>query len=119
LAKLLAARFAEKPAPEWERLLTDADVGCVEANMDGHANFVSYEARLREDGFTREFDHPRFGPMVQWTPYLVFSETPSRFGGPCFRGQHNRSVLLELGYSSVDIDRLHASGALVAPDPAP
>jgi crotonobetainyl-CoA:carnitine CoA-transferase CaiB-like acyl-CoA transferase len=51
--------------------------------------------------------------MVVWAPHLRFSETPSRLGRPCERGEHNRPVLAGAGYSVAEIDRLEASGVVV------
>ena len=42
--------------------------------------------------------------MVRAAPPVTFSETPGRVAPPCLRGQHNRSILAELGYSDDEID---------------
>jgi crotonobetainyl-CoA:carnitine CoA-transferase CaiB-like acyl-CoA transferase len=91
----------------------------VAAGLVGHPGFMAFDQGLREAGFTTEIEHPRFGPMVVWAPHLRFSKTPSRLGRSCERGEHNRPILAEAGYSGAEIDRLEASGVLVPPDAVP
>jgi crotonobetainyl-CoA:carnitine CoA-transferase CaiB-like acyl-CoA transferase len=113
LGAALASRFRDKPAAEWESALTAADVGCVAVNTDGHPVFTSYDPVLRETGLTVTFEHPLFGEMVRAAPPVSFSETPARVAPPCLRGQHNREILTELGYSDTEIAALEASGAVI------
>ncbi|MGZ5391385.1 MAG: CoA transferase [Mycobacterium sp.] len=115
LEALLTAKFAERPAAEWESALTAARVGCVEVNMLGQPVFTSYDPVLRETGLTVAADHPVFGEMVRAAPPVVFSETPGRVAPPCLRGQHNRSILTELGYSEGDIAKLEELNVVIAP----
>ncbi|MGZ5362654.1 MAG: CoA transferase [Mycobacterium sp.] len=115
LEALLTAKFAERPAAEWESALTAARVGCVEVNMLGQPVFTSYDPVLRETGLTVAADHPVFGEMVRAAPPVAFSETPGRVAPPCLRGQHNRSILTELGYSEGDIAKLEELNVVIAP----
>jgi crotonobetainyl-CoA:carnitine CoA-transferase CaiB-like acyl-CoA transferase len=119
LTRVLGARFAEQPSAAWEELLSQADVGCVVAGLQGQPGFIAFDQGLREAGLTTEIEHPRFGPMVVWAPHLRFSKTPSRLGRSCERGEHNRPILAEAGYSGAEIDRLEASGVVVPPDAVP
>jgi crotonobetainyl-CoA:carnitine CoA-transferase CaiB-like acyl-CoA transferase len=116
LGAALAARFRDKPAAEWESALSAADVGCVAVNTDGHPVFTSYDPVLRATGLTLAFEHPLFGEMVRAAPPVAFSETPTRVAPPCLRGQHNRAVLAELGYSEAEIEDLESRGALIPGD---
>jgi crotonobetainyl-CoA:carnitine CoA-transferase CaiB-like acyl-CoA transferase len=116
LAGALAARFTDKPAAVWEALLTDADVGCVAASMGGQPACTSTDPVLRETGLTVEADHPLFGKLVRAAPPLAFSETPGRVAPPCVRGQHNREILAEVGYSDVEIADLEQAGVVFPPD---
>ncbi|MFI5041736.1 MAG: CoA transferase, partial [Acidimicrobiales bacterium] len=115
LVGLLGDRFAERAALEWEDLLSPADVGCVAVNMDGQPMFTSFDPVLRQTGLTVTFEHPVFGELVRAAPPVAFSETPGRVAAPCLRGQHNRSILRELGYADDDIDRLEAAKIIIAP----
>jgi crotonobetainyl-CoA:carnitine CoA-transferase CaiB-like acyl-CoA transferase len=59
------------------------------------------------NGIVVETDHPEAGRLRQARPAARFSATPAtiRHGGPAL-GQHTASVLAELGYSDVDIERM-------------
>ena len=109
----LSAAFAKRSAEEWEAALTAAGVGCAAAQMGGQGSFVSFDAGLRQSGLAVEYDHHMFGPMVRAAPPVSFSETPGRVAPPCARGQHNRSVLAELGYDESEITAFEAEGAVI------
>src|SRR5271168_8326 len=115
LQALLAARFTERTASEWESSLSAARVGCVEVNMTGQPVFTAYDPILRETGLTVADEHPIFGEMVRAAPPVAFSETPGRVAPPCVRGQHNRSILSELGYSDGDITKLEELNVVFPP----
>ncbi len=116
LTAALATRLKDKSAAEWEAALTAADVGCVEANMQGQAAFTSFNPVLRQTGLTVEIEHPMFGSIVRAAPPVSFSETPGRVAPPCMRGQHNHKVLVRIGYSDNDIAKLEANGVIFPPD---
>ena len=62
---------------------------------------------------TRRVEHPTRGDIDVLRPPLTFSDTPARVrSGPPADGEHTREVLAELGYDAVEIDELHASGAV-------
>jgi crotonobetainyl-CoA:carnitine CoA-transferase CaiB-like acyl-CoA transferase len=116
LAELLGKRFAEKPAAEWEATLTKERVGCAEVNMKGQPVFTSFDPVLRETGLTVAVEHPLFGQIVRAAPPISFSETPGRVAPPSVRGQHNRPILIELGYSEGDIDKFEELNVIIPPD---
>jgi crotonobetainyl-CoA:carnitine CoA-transferase CaiB-like acyl-CoA transferase len=118
LIATLAAAFAEKPAPEWEARLAKSGVGCAAVSMQGQAAFTSFDPVLRETGLSIAFDHPTFGELVRAAPPVDFSETPGRVAPPCFRGQHNRAVLAELGFSDDEMAGLEARGIVSPPEEA-
>ena len=111
----LSAAFAQRPAGEWEAELSAAGVGCVQANMAGQAAVMAFDPTLLEIGLTVKFEHPIFGEMVRAAPPVSFSETPGRVAPPCQRGEHNRAILAELGYSVAEIDRLEHDAVVVPP----
>jgi crotonobetainyl-CoA:carnitine CoA-transferase CaiB-like acyl-CoA transferase len=115
LVGLLTGRFAEKPAAEWESELTAAGVGCVNVNLLGQPVFTSFDPVLRETGLTVTIDHPVYGEIVRAAPPISFSETPGRAAPPCVRGQHNVSILTELGYSEADITKFEELNVVAPP----
>jgi crotonobetainyl-CoA:carnitine CoA-transferase CaiB-like acyl-CoA transferase len=115
LVSLLGARFEKRPAAEWESELTAAGVGCVNVNLLGQPVFTSFDPVLRETGLTVTMEHPLYGEMVRAAPPISFSETPGRAEPPCVRGQHNVSILTELGYSEADIAKFEELEVVTPP----
>ena len=115
LVSLLGRRFADKTAAQWESILNAAHVGCVEVNMAGQPVFTSFDPVLRDTGLTVTVEHPLYGEIVRAAPPIMFSETPGRAAPPCVRGQHNRSILTELGYSDGDITKLEELNVVAPP----
>ncbi len=56
-----------------------------------------------------------FGSIVRAAPPVSFSETPGRVAPPCVRGEHNETILGELGYSPTEIAELEAAGVVYQP----
>jgi len=115
LVEILGSLLAQRPAAEWEAVMTKAGVGCVEADLTGQPVVTSFDPALREAGLTVTYDHPLFGEMVRAAPAVRFSDTPGRVAPPCRRGQHNRAILAEIGYGSDEIDQLETSGVVIPP----
>ena len=117
LVALIEARLLERPAADWEQALIKADVGCAVANMQGHPVMTSFDPVLRDTGLTVTVEDPQYGEIVRAAPPVAFSQTPGHVGPPCRRGEHNVTVLSEVGYSPAQIQELEAIGAIVAPTP--
>ena len=83
--------------------------------MKGQPVFTSFDPVLRETGLTVAVEHPLYGELIRAAPPIMFSETPGRVAPPCLRGQHNRSILTELGYSEGDIAKLEELDVITAP----
>jgi crotonobetainyl-CoA:carnitine CoA-transferase CaiB-like acyl-CoA transferase len=81
----------------------------------GQPIFTVFDPVLRETGLTVAVDHPMFGEMVRAAPPVTFSETPGRVAPPCLRGEHNRRILTELGYSDGDITKLEELNVVIPP----
>ena len=112
LASELAAELAKKPAAEWERVLTAAGVGCVQAEDRGMYHFFDEDPHARRNGLTVEVSHPRFGDFWRYAPILEFSDMASEAGPGITRGQHTVPILKELGYDERRIHEMRAGGAL-------
>jgi crotonobetainyl-CoA:carnitine CoA-transferase CaiB-like acyl-CoA transferase len=118
LAEAIEAILAQRPAEEWEALLTAADVGCVRASGPMPGEFWDADAHVRANGFAVEVEHPRWGAMRRHGPLLHFSETPATPGPGTVAGQHTEAILRELGYDEAAIERLHAGGVVTDSVPA-
>ncbi|HVW40396.1 MAG TPA: CoA transferase [Amycolatopsis sp.] len=105
LAATLSQIFALRPAAEWERRLTAADVGCVEV-----ADVVP-ELRLQTDPelaaeYAATAHSPTFAEHLRMRPPVRFSRSATRAGGGCLGGEHTEALLRELGYDGVVIGGL-------------
>jgi crotonobetainyl-CoA:carnitine CoA-transferase CaiB-like acyl-CoA transferase len=106
LAATLARIFAARPAAEWERRLTAADVGCVEvADVMPEYQMQTDPALTAEYAVTAHSatfeDHLRFAPPIR------FSRSATQAKGGCLAGEHTRSILSEIGYAEEAIDDLY------------
>jgi crotonobetainyl-CoA:carnitine CoA-transferase CaiB-like acyl-CoA transferase len=109
----LIALFAQRPADEWENHLAPRGVGCVrvfEPPSGGLVNwypeFSCTDPALKEMGLVAEVEHPLFGRIVRHGLPVIFSETPGRIAPGCMIGQHTEAILMELGYTSEQIQQL-------------
>lgn len=118
LLEEVTPRLAARPAPEWETDATKAGVGCVSVTMAGHAIMTSFDPGLRESGLTVAVSNPKFGELVQAAVPVEFSQTPGQLRPASSRGEHNHSVLLELGYTETQITELEDAKVVIPADQA-
>ena len=78
LVDVLGARFAMKPAADWEARLVARGVGCVEASENGLGAFIAEEPALLQSGITAAYEHPRFGSLVRLAGPVRLSAGPNR-----------------------------------------
>jgi crotonobetainyl-CoA:carnitine CoA-transferase CaiB-like acyl-CoA transferase len=100
---LLGEIIAAKSTAEWLELCRRVGIPAAEV-----ADLDEVVAALPDA------DHPVAGPYKVVPPPVRFSRTPAsatRRPAPLI-GEHNREVLLEVGCTDADVDRLEASGVL-------
>ncbi|MGO8863569.1 MAG: CaiB/BaiF CoA transferase family protein [Acidimicrobiales bacterium] len=122
LAEILERLFASRSADEWEADLTAADVACVRADRMGHRRFLHEDPHTRAIDFMVPTQHPSAGALARggryWRhgPVCDFSVTPCEAGKPFADvGEMTLGILLELGYSHDEVQRLAAEGVINAP----
>jgi crotonobetainyl-CoA:carnitine CoA-transferase CaiB-like acyl-CoA transferase len=102
----MAEYIAQHSTAEWLQRLDTNDVPCApilrRSEIIGNEQVVARE-------LIAEFDQPGVGRVRQPKPAARFERSEVEIGGPAPRvGEHSRDVLLELGYSTGDIDRMIA-----------
>jgi crotonobetainyl-CoA:carnitine CoA-transferase CaiB-like acyl-CoA transferase len=103
---ILESRFAEHPAAHWSEALNTAGVPaevvdeqyCRTLFDDPQARASQLVAETRAGGVGR-FEDPGLLVNLSGTPGIVQR-------GPCLCGEHTREILLELGYSTAEVDVL-------------
>jgi len=102
----MAEYIAQHSTAEWLQRLDTNDVPCApilrRSEIIGNEQVVARE-------LIAEFDQPGVGRVRQPKPAARFERSEVEIGGPAPRvGEHSRDVLLELGYSTGDIERMIA-----------
>ncbi len=110
LYELVAEVALTKTTAEWLELLEKADIPSMKCNslLD-----VLEDPHLRGTGFIHERDHPAIGKYVAMEHPVKFTGTPADIRSePPLLGQHTVEVLLELGFSQADAERIaeHSAG---------
>ena len=110
LTPLIAERLKSRSSADWIREFEAAGVPVGPVNKIGEM-LADPQVAARE--MVVEVDHPRAGRTRALGLPIKFSETPGEItrAAPLL-GEHTREVLAGLGYSSAEIDRLVAEGAI-------
>jgi crotonobetainyl-CoA:carnitine CoA-transferase CaiB-like acyl-CoA transferase len=106
LLALLDELFATGTREDWVEKLRAADIVAAPINTLLEA---SADLDVLANGYVTEIEHPKHGGRlkVHGTPWQ-FSETPAKPGIAPDLGEHNETVLAQLGYSTDDIADLRA-----------
>jgi crotonobetainyl-CoA:carnitine CoA-transferase CaiB-like acyl-CoA transferase len=101
LLRLLDDLFASGTRDDWVARLRGSDIVSAPINTLLEA---SNDPDVLANGYVTEIDYPTHGKRlkVHGSPWH-FSETPAKAGRAPTLGEHNESVLSELGYSPVQI----------------
>jgi len=105
LRAAMAARFASRTQDEWCAVFEDSDA-CFAPVLDmqeapEHPHNTARQAFIEVDGIRQNAPAPRF------------SLTPAQaVQGPRLAGEDTEAVLLEAGYTALEVERLRRAGAL-------
>jgi crotonobetainyl-CoA:carnitine CoA-transferase CaiB-like acyl-CoA transferase len=89
---------------EWLERLDAADVPCAPILRRGE---IIHNEQVVARGLITEFEQPTVGMVRQPKPAARFEVNEAVIGGPAPRvGEHSRDVLLDLGYSAGEIDKM-------------
>jgi crotonobetainyl-CoA:carnitine CoA-transferase CaiB-like acyl-CoA transferase len=102
--------FAGKTRDEWMRILEEH--GCIFTPIQSISEVVE-DPQLPPNNYMINIDHPTHGPTKTVGFPWDFSDTPAswRRKAPDL-GEHTEEVLLEIGYSKEEIEKLRKVGAV-------
>jgi len=106
----LSTIFTGRSAAQWEELLTNAGVACVQADEATEGDFYADHPHARANDLSVEVEHPVVGKYRRYGGLVEFSLTPGIYRTAIQIGQHTRPLLRELGYGDQEIDDLGARG---------
>ncbi|MFQ6029819.1 MAG: CoA transferase, partial [Dehalococcoidia bacterium] len=110
--------FAERTAAEWEELLIEADIGCVQADEALEGEFYADHPHAKANALSVEVEHPHVGKYLRYGGLVEFSLTPGLYRTSIQTGQHTKPLLRELGYDDQQIEDLGARGIVQWADPS-
>lgn len=109
LNQLIEQRLSQKPAAEWEALLSKSDVpaGCIQSVAEALSS-----PQLQERDFVVTLTAPQPpGPIqVLGGSFCVDGERPRPHCPPPSLGQDTESVLTSIGYDPIEIDQMRTNG---------
>lgn len=113
----IEATLREKTTDEWIEII--AEEAGVPAGPVYDVEQALNNPQIDARGTIDEIEHPEIGPVPVIEHPLRFDRADSGFERPPpLLGEHNRTVLRELGYSATEIDDLEASGVFGSVDDA-
>ncbi|MGE3538612.1 MAG: CaiB/BaiF CoA transferase family protein [Candidatus Tectimicrobiota bacterium] len=118
LSAVLADLFAGRSAAEWEALLLQADIGCVQADEALEGEFYADHPHARANALSVAVEHPYVGTYLRYGGLVEFSLTPGLYRTAAQIGQHTRPILRELGYDAQHIEELGRRGIVQWTDAA-
>jgi crotonobetainyl-CoA:carnitine CoA-transferase CaiB-like acyl-CoA transferase len=107
LAARLADAFKARPAAEWESLLAEADIACVESDPGPSQNTLMSPGGLAHRlDMVAVVEHPLFGEHARLKAVMNFSRSKTRAEPGIMIGEHTDLVLGELGYTEAQLKDL-------------
>ena len=106
LVAYLDKLFATKPRDEWIKIYEEREVNFIYAPVN-EVSDLDKDVQIIANDYFVDFNHPVAGPIKYVSVPVQFSNTPAevRSAAPEY-GQHTEEVLLEIGYTWEDINKL-------------
>ena len=110
LVPILQEEFLKKPVPTWVEELEAGGVPCGPIN---ELSDVFSDPQVLHRNMLMEIPHPTIGKLKQTGIPIKFSGTEGSVERhPPLLGEHNKEILLQLGYSDSDVDSLTEAGVI-------
>ncbi|HDZ18808.1 hypothetical protein LCGC14_1041450 [marine sediment metagenome] len=110
IVSVIANLFATKNGEDWLKILTDAGVPCGPIN---NLHDVFSDPQVLHRQMVHVLTHPKAGNIKLTGIPIKLSDTAGEIlMPPPVLGQHNKEILIELGYSENSIDKLEEDGVI-------
>ncbi|MBA02892.1 MAG: hypothetical protein CMQ36_02525, partial [Gammaproteobacteria bacterium] len=112
LEQALELMFKQQDADSWESLLAPKGIGCVRADRTTPSDYWLHDPQAVALNAAVPIDHPHWGEYKRHGAMVNFDGEYRPLKAPPMAGQHNKELLVSLGYEPDLADRLEASGIL-------
>ena len=110
--------LAGRTAAQWEELLINADIGCVQADEALEGEFYADHPHAKANALSVEVEHPHVGKHLRYGGLVEFSLTPGLYRTSIQAGQHTKPLLREMGYDDQQVEDLGERGIVQWADPS-
>jgi crotonobetainyl-CoA:carnitine CoA-transferase CaiB-like acyl-CoA transferase len=112
LAPTIASALQRRSAREWESLAIERELSLVAVEDRNPGRFCLEDEDMRSQGYMARVRSDSYGEYWRHCSPVQFSAHELSYGPWEPVGGHTRSILLELGYSVEDVERLIAERAV-------
>jgi crotonobetainyl-CoA:carnitine CoA-transferase CaiB-like acyl-CoA transferase len=113
LSQILETALSSRSADEWFSLLDQVGVPCEIVSETSYRGDLFDRDDYLQLGRVVEYHHRTLGPMRAIGHLIRLSETPGLIRGPAPElGQHTHEILVELGFSDIQIAEFQSGGVV-------
>ena len=103
VTSFLERLFLTDTAEHWQQKFVDQGIACVRSDNASPADFWLNNEQVKETEITQRVTHPQWGAYLRHGAGVTFGSAQPALTPPPYAGQHNKDILLSLGYSEEDI----------------